>query len=256
MRTGYVAAILAVMSLFLSSDSSAALDSWIAAVMADNGYGQGFGAKLNLGAMPSGTDQPDVSVVSMESDVRQRLYIDLSQTTRWVVSTIPDDACIWGRNFMSPALPTSYPNSTKSWDLRIAALRDANSDPIRLCLYTASLADPPPSSADGLPIGYRLVMVDNRGIAGAPANGRSWELPIPTAHTSAPYWSLPQADWLPITRLSAPTDSAMISEGYVMRFEQYMQAVPGSAVPEPSTLAGLSFGVAVTAVRLLRRRTK
>jgi hypothetical protein len=252
MRKHFLLMTWIALLVFLPRYLCAAPDNWRIAIRADNGRGQYFGPLIQLGVYPASTDGFDASY-SPGADGEVAYSTDFSQTTRWVAAFIPGEARTLSKDILSPALPQSYPDSTKRWELRVAALANATSDPMRLCLYTI-LADVPPATAEGLSLAYRLVMIDNKGMPGASQNGKVWSLPIPTAHSSSPYWTLPQADWLPILRLSAASHEAMISEGYVMRFEQYQLSIPGQAVPEPAGLSALGIGVAGLVGWAIRRR--
>lgn len=252
MRKRFILMSLVALSLFIPRYLWAAPDNWRIGIRVDNGYGMHFGTLFHLGVFPTATDGPDASP-AIGADQEVAYSVDLSQTSRWLVCMLPGDTRTWNRGIMSPASPAMYPDSTKSWELRVAALPNANSEPIRIRLYTM-LADFPPATADRFSLAYRLVMVDNKGMPGAPQNGKVWNLPIPTVYALDAYWALPQADWLPILRLSAPNHEAMISEGYVMRFEQYQLSVPGQAVPEPAGLSVMGIGIAGLVGWAVRRR--
>jgi len=244
--------MLISLSAFLPCCLWATVDNWRIGIRADNGRGMYGGPYIQLGVYPGSTDGFDAPYAP-GADSEFAYSTDIPQTCRWVAAIIPGESHSWFKDILSPALPQSYPDSAKRWELRVAASHNASSDPMRLLLYTR-LADFPPVTAYGLPLAYRLVMVDNKGVPGAPQNARTWELPVPTAQSSKPYWTLPQADWLPILRLSAASDEAMISEGYVMRFEQYQPSIPGQPVPEPAGLTALGIGIAGLVGWVIRRR--
>ncbi|MBP6963963.1 MAG: PEP-CTERM sorting domain-containing protein [Armatimonadetes bacterium] len=244
--------LFVLLAAVASSTALAAEDNWRISLRADNGSGGGSGIDMQAGALPLAIDGPRPGAWERE-DLEAYYLTDFPQVVRWISTVIAEDTRTWTRDIRSPATPASYPGGTKVWDLRIAGMPNATPDPIRLFLRTLSSGSLQPAAVGGVEVGYRLVMVDNRGVPGAPANLRVWDLPIPTAHASEPYWYLPQADWLPMLRVSSPTHEAMIAEGYVMRFEQYV--LTGEyPVPEPAAMPALGMGLAGIAASALRKR--
>lgn len=244
----HAAVFLVILAVGVSSASLAAEDNWRVSVRADDGFGWYSSADGQFGAYPGCLDG-----VGDAQDLSAPYMTDLPQMCRWIVSLSPGDPRTWLRDIRSPASPASYPGQIRTWDLRIAGMPNATPDPMRLFLCTRGSGALPPAAISGVEVGYRLVMVDNRGVPGAPANLRVWDLPIPASHASQPYWYMPEADWLPMLRVSSPTHEAMIAEGYVMRFEQYV--LPGQyPVPEPAAMPALGIGLAGIAASALRRR--
>lgn len=84
---------------------------------------------------------------------------------------------------------------------------------IRLRFYANSAYEAPPTTIGGSPVSYQLVMVDNRGVTGAPANGTVWEI-TPTSSTTTPCFTLT----LPKVSLLAGQNLATYanSRGYAM----------------------------------------
>lgn len=149
------------------------------------------------------------------------------------------------------------PPPAKVWDLRVYAFRDAAYANIRLQFFSVSSTLMPPEAS--APV-HLLKMVDNRGVANAPANGTTWEIDIPDTFASdVPYnvrevgttnWStgvlLPRLS-LSVTDLFVTYEHAN-AQGYVM---QYIVTEP---VPEPSGLLALACGlVGLTGVMWRRR---
>lgn len=255
-----VIAASVMLSLLLPHHLWASADNWRIGIAADNGLGGGSAFPAQIGALPTSADGPRAAdspreVATAKEDEEAYYSLDFPQQCRWVAAIIPGDPRTWSRDMRSPASPASYPHSVKIWDLRLGAMPRASNDPMRIRLYTLSAETLPPSTIGALSVGYRLIMVDNKGMAGAPQNGRTWDLPIPTAHSRNAYWTLPQADWLPILKLSTGSHDAMISEGYQMRFEQYEQNLPtDKIVPEPAGLSVLGIGVIGLVGLAIRRR--
>lgn len=244
----HTALLLVILGIVASSISPASEDNWRISLRADNALGGGFGFDAQLGVYPLSADGVDRG-----QDSPAYYFLDFPMQCRWIVSRIPGDSGTWIRDIRAPGSPASYPGLTRTWELRIAGMPNTADDPIRLFLRTLTEGSLSPARVGGVDVAYRLVMADNRGVPDAPANGRVWDLPIPTAHAAEPYWYLPQADWLPMLRVSWPTHEAMIAEGYVMLFEQYAVPAP-TAVPEPAGLLSLGIGIAGIAGSSLRRR--
>ncbi len=107
---------------------------------------------------------------------------------------------------------------------------------------------------------HLLKMVDNRGVANAPANGTTWEIEIPGAFVSdVPYnvREVGTTNWttsvlLPRLSLNVPdlfvTYADANAQGYAM---QYIVTEP---VPEPSGLVALACGLAGLTGVMWRRR--
>jgi len=236
----------------LAVSTQASVDHWRVTIKADDGAGQLAGVALQVGVSTSATDGPDLNLAPV-IDHEAAYAPDVTNTSRWVISDMGDGRT-YERDIRSPKSPYDYPNGRKVWNLRVAALPNASNDPIRLLFRTTSAI---PTSVDqlGRPVVWELEMINNLGMAGAPANGTIWRIPIPADVPSATvFWAMDTAAdvngvvWgnLPIVKLTTPTDASMLSQGYRMQFRV-------SAVPEPSSLLALGAGL-MSLAGIIRRR--
>lgn len=148
----------------------------------------------------------------------------------------------------SPLDPAYAPEFKKTWDIRVFATPGTVAgSSIRLFFGTTSLALAPKATVlnpagEAVPVTYKLKMVDNKGVEGAPAIGTEWIVPIPAA-VSTNYFSIT----LPMLQLTAGNAGAAIAEGYVLEFSQ-------NAVPEPGTVAAALALLAPAGMMFRRRR--
>lgn len=213
-RLGDMRKVIWIVLLLLMSAglASASATDWRIVVKIDDGSGALVGGEFLFGVSPGALDGPDAPINDEEAVYRT----DLPQTSVRVVGIIPGAT---GKTYIrdiragNQALPKSY-------DIMLAAMPSTPATPMRLRFFTTGSQQPrivPEPS--GTPVRYRLVMVDNKGRPGAPANGTSWILPMPqSVGTGIPFYTMPVN--LPPINLSAPTHDAMIKEGYLLRFIQ------------------------------------
>jgi hypothetical protein len=268
-----ISALLVVLVIVSAAMASAYQNNWRFTIKPDDGNTLNSGGAMTIGVfsttqtkdpyLPGGEYTP----TSDASDVRND-YGSLLGAEKCVVGIFPTDSAglapaTWIKDVKTARMPWEdrYYDSNyapyyhrKVWDLRVFGLPTADTaTPIRLLFTTIGPGTTllPPASLTysagppvvNVPAFYWLRMVNNRGVAGAPANGTIWSIPIPTAHTSTAYFTLT----LPTLRVSVKDESHIISEGYMMEFYQ---------TPEPSSLMALGAGLMALGGFASRRRRK
>lgn len=214
-----VLAITCVLILCVVSSVLAGEDNWRFLLKADNGAGQAYGADCHAGVF-SGSNVADYGTV-------------IGQNVAWVVVGVGD---------------TTYsrygqPKTNPVWRLYVAAQGQYEYTSIRLRLATTSTATVlPPDNVGGVTCWYELTMVNNRGKAGAPANGTVWKYTGPFSVSQDPVGS---TITLPVIK-GTIDHSWMMANGYVFDFAQ--------VVPEPSSLMALGAGLMGLVGFVARRR--
>ena len=225
--------VLLVVLLLATAAMSADQSSWRVSIKADNGAGMNPSAGAYIGVYPTSLEGLDAE----DGSPYAGFFVDLPGVAMHVAALVPG-AGLYSRSIKSPTLPVPE----KTWDLYVAANVNSTSNMIRLLAFTTIGLQTP--TFDGLPVRYYMRLADNKGKPGAPANGTTWELPIATTSSATPFWTSPVN--LPIIRLSAATNAALLAEGYKLQFVQ-------KAVPEPSGLLALG-GCLVGLAGFIRRR--
>ena len=262
-----VSLFLAVLLLSLASLGSASELNWRLHINTDNGAG-GYGMMGNTVGIKAGCKDPQPTDALPLSDAGyDASWTAILSTTKAVGFVFPADTAgttprawsadvkstnqPWSSQYYDPAYAPSY--HRKVWELRVAGCGTADTlTPIRLRVNTVSAQYLPSQTLtrpDGSKVAciFGLKMVNNRGKAGAPANGTIWAVPIPTVHSSTSSFALT----LPTINISvAKNEQALLNEGYIMEFFQTY------AVPEPSSMLALAGGLMALAGYASRRRRK
>jgi len=242
-----VLAIACLVLIFVAATvitASAAENNWRFYIYTDDGAGSN-GSNMQVGVSPTSKD-PLPSDIAPLSDGQDNRWTCTGATLKTIGGIFDNKA--WNKDIKSPLMPwnSAYQDDSylpfkhkKVWSLRIAGAGSANTNtPIRLQFKTVSGLLPPKTltvsagpPAVTVPDRLWLKMVNNRDKEGAPANGKVWSIPIPTVHSANSFFTLT----LPTFNMSvAQSESALISEGYVMEFYQ---------TPEPSSLLALGAGL-------------
>ncbi len=246
-----ITCVLVALTL-LAAAMASAVDTqanWRIYIKAADTAGLNSGGDCQLGVYSSSKDGYGADGVASDSqDTRAALT---QAPARSVVGVFDNKA--WIKDIKSNRVPLDpYYSSfggVKPWYLRVAGLGTASTLDTVLTIRLVSVAAglPPqtfPWSGQNIPAQYFLKMVDNRSIAGAPANGTVWKINMPTTWQSTAFFSLT----LPTFNISVPNnEAALISEGYKLEFYQ---------TPEPSSLMALGAGLMGIGGFFTRRRKK
>jgi hypothetical protein len=180
-----------------------------------------------------------------------------------IVSVEDAEALAW--DIKGPKIPLdpqyNASDNRKVWSLRVAGMGDAdvNHPSVLFMKCVSSQAGIPPLTlpyvANGVThqadVRYWLKMTDNKGVAGAPANGTMWSIPMPTVLTTSSFFTIT----LPTFNVSVThSAAALIDEGYQMEFYQEMGDPSRVVAPEPGSLVALAGGIMGLAGCALRRR--
>jgi len=235
-----------VLVLALSSAVMAAENNWRIQIKADDNNGYYISA-TQVGIYPTSLDGYD------GQDAAAAFLADPqgNQYANWVCIPIPGRTEAFMKSIKAP-VATNDPNPTKTWDLRVFALKDAVNTAIRLKFLAVNTQTVilPPATFNGMPAQYYLKMVDNKGVIGAPANGTVWTLPIPTiADTINPFFTLVLPTGYGQEHsiiLQQPYPETYLTGAYVMEY--------GFFVPEPGGILALATGLAGLVGFAARRR--
>lgn len=216
--------VFAVILLALAACSMAAAsqDHWRLWIKPDDGGGLYSAGLASVGIYSDSSDSSDIQDF--------RFPWSTSQISLKAVSSVFDGGT-WLKDIRKAD------SMEKTWNLRAAGLENSDTGtPVRLQFFASSADVMPPTTYNGRPVLYRLTMVDNRGVAGSPANGTVWDMPVPTVHSTSAFFSLT----LPPITLTRSNDSTMISQGYALRFASIVTPEPGSLMMLGSGLIGLA----------------
>lgn len=235
-------ALLIVAVLMLACTAGAAEDNWRIEVRADNGAGMAPSPPgSHLGVYLTSVDGWD----AQDGTPYAGIAADLSGTASHVAAVVPGQTDLYRRSIK--VATWEYPSTV--WEFYVAGNVNYAYDQIRIRLFTVAGTVLPPPTFNGWYMEYALVMLDNKGIPGTPANGTMWYLPIPEVHSSTiPFWDSPL---LPAIKLSTPANAALAAEGYKLAL---IQGHPDAVIPEPAGMLALGSGLVGLAGYAIRRR--
>lgn len=240
MKKVLIISIAVLMVFAFVATAQASETNWRFKVTSDNGSG-GSAGNAQIGMLSTAQDGVDAGDSSYPF-----IAPPGSANAALMTSIIGGDTTkAYTNNIKAPFAAEAF----KSWDLRVAAGPDATYDSIRLRFLTLGSATLPPATFGGVAKPYILTMVNNRGVAGAPANGTQWTITAPATHNSTtPFFELT----LPVLKLGAFSADSMNAGGYEMTFKVGADDVP--ITPEPSSLLALGSGLFGIAGFMIRRR--
>jgi len=250
MKKVVILSLAVIMVLLFTAAVQAAENNWRIQIKADNNNGY-YISSTQVGIYPTsldGYDGQDTAAAFLADP-------DGKQYANWVCIPIPGRTEAFMKSIKAP-LATNDPYPTKTWDLRVFALKDAVNTAIRLnfLLVQTNTAILPPSSFNGVPVQYYLKMVDNKSVAGAPANGTVWNIPIPTVlSTTIPFFELVLPTGYGQEHsiiLQQPYPETYLTGAYVMEYG----FAPEGVIPEPSSMLALGSGLSGLLGFFIRRR--
>lgn len=223
--------LLLICVMLVCSAVSASETSWRIDIRADNGAGSMGGIGCLIGVHPGASDGWDEHDGPVVPEPPIPPYA-------WVVSAIPPDSGLYSRDLHE------YSLEGETWTLYSGVTLDYPNPTYRIYLQTLSVsAVLPPSSIAGKPVNWRLTMVNNKGIVGAPTNGTAWDFSVPDTIGTV-FFDLT----LPVNKV--PQDfGSMQAMGYEFQLDVY-------PVPEPSSLLIFTAGLSGVVGTALRRRVR
>jgi len=250
MKKVVILSLAVIMVLLFTAAVQAAENNWRIQIKADDNNGM-YISSTQMGIYPTSVDGYDAqdTAAAFLADPEGKQYAN------WVCIPIPGRTEAFMKSIKAP-FATNNPYPTKTWDLRVFALKDAANTAIRLKFLAVNTSTTilPPSSFNGVPVNYYLKMVDNKGVAGAPANGTVWNLPIPTiADTINPFFELVMPTGLGTDHsiiLQQPYETTYLTGAYVMEYG----FAPQGVIPEPSSMLALGSGLSGLLGFFIRRR--
>ncbi len=216
---------ITLMLLLLATAAMAAENNWRITLKADNGAGMNGTSGIQVGVYPTSLDGYD----AQDGAVAGSVGADTPGTTIQTLTRLPGETVLRSKNIQAPTLPAP----PKVWDVFVAGNINNIDSTIRILANTINASTLPTPTFGIYPVKYYMVMVDNKGVEGAPANGTIWDIPIPAAAQSASFWSVN----LPAVKITVKDNAHLMSEGYKLQFVQ--EAV----IPEPSSLLALGAGL-------------